>query len=147
MQDQYTLNLITNPVALMVNEHSDGLRVSYAGDCACTLKGRQHGHACKPINDPSSTLGPCVATWWSNVGPKCRAVAFLNVGATDATAAVGFAAIGLAPSASYTVTQVFEKVTRTASGSADLTATVPGNGGVMFVVSPAGVPPNECVAL
>jgi len=146
IQDNYTLNLISNQLALMVNEHSDDLRVSYAGDCRCTLKGKQHGHACKPINDPSSSDGPCVATWWSDISTKgCKAVAFLNIGIKVATPDVMFTTIGLSPGSSYTVTNVFEKTSQTVKG-ASFGASVQGTGGVMFVVAPAGVAANECVS-
>jgi len=147
IQDNYTLNLIANPVALMVNEHSQSLRVAYQGDCRCTLKGKQHGHACKPINDPSSTLGACVATWWSTIGAKCRAVAFLNVGAKAASSQVGFATLGLSADANYTVTKVFENTAQTESGSASISATVPGTSGIMFVVSPEDTPAIQCTSL
>ena len=77
IEDATTLNLVTNKDALVVNEHSTGLRVSYAGDCRCSMKGRKHGNACRPLALPNAV--PCVATWWSDVG-ACKAVAVLNIG-------------------------------------------------------------------
>ena len=47
--------------------------------------------------------------------------------------------LGLATYASYTVTKAFENTAQTASGGASsISATVPGTGGIMSVVSPAG---------
>ena len=131
IEDAATLNLLTNKDALMINAHSTGLRVLYAGDCRCSMKGRKHGHACRPLALPDAA--PCVSTWWSDVG-ACKAVAVLNIGnSTSADVDVSFAQIGLADGA-YHVQHVFEG-SSAQSQPAGFRVSVPARGGSLLLVS------------
>ena len=139
IEDATTLNLVTNKDALVVNEHSTGLRVSYAGDCRCSMKGRKHGNACRPLALPNAV--PCVATWWSDVG-ACKAVAVLNIGnSTTANVNVSFAQIGL-PNGTYSVQHVYEGISEPAQ-TAGFRVSVPARGGSLLLVSKPGSP--SCV--
>ena len=141
IDDATTLNLVTNADALLVNERSSGLRSSYAGDCRCTLKGRQHGHACRPLALPDAV--PCVATWWSDVG-GCKAVALLNIGnSTTADVGVSFAQIGLDAGGSYSARDVYEMADLPAQAGGFRLA-VPARGGALLLVSESGA--AGCVA-
>ena len=138
--DDATLNLVTNKLALLINAHSSSdMQVDYRGDCSCRPKS---GFACHPHNTPGSA--PCVATWWSTLG-KCKAVAVLNVGAVLAPKVhVSFAEIGL-PAMLPVVTDVYEgRTLHVASGG--FSVSVPGMGGSLLIVSPAGTEPADCVA-
>ena len=139
--DNATLDLVTNPLALLINSHSEhDLNVAYEGDCSCKPKS---GYACHPYNAPGAL--PCVATWWSTLG-KCKAVAVLNVGAVAAPAVhVTYAQIGA--SAGAHVTDVYGKRTWTPSGaSPGFDVSVPGLGGVLLIVAPQETAPAACVA-
>eukprot|EP01043_Picozoa_sp_COSAG02_P031866 COSAG02_NODE_2100_length_9827_cov_18.167352_12_plen_158_part_00 len=138
--DNVTLNLVTNELALLINSHSaNDMQVAYQGDCSCRHKS---GFACHPHNLPGAA--PCVATWWSSLG-RCKAVAVLNVGAVDAAdVEVTFEKIGLPP-VEYSVTEVYEKKTWLVEPSKNLKVSVPGTGGALFVVSPAGTEAAQCV--
>eukprot|EP01047_Picozoa_sp_COSAG01_P054392 COSAG01_NODE_5939_length_3941_cov_35.353462_4_plen_143_part_00 len=104
IRDATTLNLVTNPLALLINGRSDNdLRVAYEGDCSCSLKGNPHGYACRPLNVRGAP--PCVARWWSTLG-RCKALALLNVGAAPASQTVRSADIGV--SGPQTITLVYE---------------------------------------
>ena len=142
--DATTLDLVTNKLALLVNSHSSSdMQVDYKGDCSCRPKS---GFACHPHNTPGAA--PCVATWWSSLG-KCKAVAVLNVGAVAApSVSVGFAQIGLPASSKSTVTDVYKQkswVTVTVA-VAGFRVSVPGMGGTLLIVAPAGTDPAACVS-
>jgi hypothetical protein len=141
--DKVTLNLVTNELALLINSHSSNdLQVTYQGDCSCRHKS---GFACHPYNVPGAA--PCVATWWSSLG-NCKAVAVLNVGAVAAPdVEVTFEKIGLPSSVEHMVTNVYEKMTWLAEPSKSLHVSVPGTGGALLVVSPAGVEAAQCVVV
>ena len=83
--DEYTINLVTNEVALAINAHSSGLQVDYDGDCSCHAWPAA-SHACKLFNNPATE--PCVATWWSSFG-QCTALAVLNIGNKTASHSLG----------------------------------------------------------
>ena len=146
IEDPTTLNLVTNPLALLINSHSSSdMKVDYQGNCDCRPKS---GYACHPHNAPGEA--PCVATLWSSLG-KCKAVAVLNVGAVAAPeVAVSYSQIGIAGGAAQTVTDVYAKHTlevAAESGAAggSFNVTVPGMGGVLMIVAPAGTEPAACV--
>jgi hypothetical protein len=138
--DANTLNLVTNKLALLINSHSSSdMAVSYQGNCSCRPKS---GYACHPRNSPGAA--PCVATWWSSLGPKCKAVAVLNVGAVAAPSVdVRFDEIGFVASGKQTVTDVYAQKTRTIANDASFKVAVPPMGGVLLVVAP-GEDPAAC---
>ena len=142
--DAGTLNLITNPLALLINANSSGLHTAFQGDCRCHTP-EFGGHACRLVNDPGSPEGGCVARWWSQLGP-CRAVAALNIGnRTAATEPVSFplAAMGLAAGAEYTAHSVYERSSQPVAGGV-LSVAVAGRSGRLVVVAPAGKDPLTC---
>ena len=145
--DPSTMNLLTNPLALMINEHSSGLQVAYQGDCACNNL-KKHGNMCRLLNDPATP--PCVAVWWSAIkGSQCTALAVLNIGNatnTPTTATVDFDQIGARVTASGEA-----QVTRVYEGSesvehSKVTVTLPGMAGTLIIVSPSGMAASKCVS-
>lgn len=138
IDDSTTLNLVTNQDALLINELSAGLKVSYSGDCRCSLKGATNGHACRP-NAPKGAE-PCVATWSSNVG-SCKAVAVLNIGLSTAVGVeVTYRRIGLPKTTEgYTVRHVYEKLA-VPGDARGFNVTVPSRGGSLMLVARASAP-------
>jgi hypothetical protein len=150
--DPATLNFVTNPLALMINAHSSGLQVAYEGDCRCAVP-RVRGNACKLLNSNTTSMGSCVATWWSDITSSstatssagCKAVAVLNIGAKNAITAVSMAQLGLSSNLAYTVTHVYEGHSEVVSkGQTDFAVSAVTMGGVLLVMSPQGTPPAAC---
>jgi hypothetical protein len=148
--DKGTLDILTNKLALMINDHSHNLQAAYQGDCRCTIrKGfpKNTSHECTLVNDPASK-DPCVVTWWSPIKPsdKCMAVAVMNIGIAPAAGVkVNLIQIGLPASPEYTVTHIYEgssEVVKYSDESFQLS--VPAQGGSLLLVTPEGVAAAEC---
>eukprot|EP00035_Acanthoeca_spectabilis_P025771 m.459843 g.459843 ORF g.459843 m.459843 type:complete len:481 (-) comp21844_c0_seq1:154-1596(-) len=132
--DPYTLNLVTDPVALRINAESTGLQVEYRGNCTCVVH-NVAGNACVPL------ANSCTALWWSTFG-KCTAMAAINIGDHPQDSVVAFADIGV-PGSSHTVTYVYDK-TSTEVHDPSFSVHTEGMGGKLLVVSPIGTAPAEC---
>jgi hypothetical protein len=144
IEDATTLNLVTNPLALLINSHSSSnMLVKYQGNCSCRPKS---GYACKPHNTEGEA--PCVATWWSSLGPKCKAVAVLNVGAVAAPSVeVQFSEIGYnnAQSPLPSIVDVYANTSKSTSHPS-FNVEVQGMGGVLLIVHPETLDsPAECI--
>lgn len=127
--DKTTIDLMTNPLALGINERSSGLQVRYQGRCDCTPHDTNQ-HSCIPTNPVASE--PCVATWWSNLpDSSCRAVAVLNIGNFTTSYSADFSSFGLKKD-SYTVTNVYE---HHSASSSSLQLSLPAESAAMFVIS------------
>jgi hypothetical protein len=132
--DPVTLNLLTSPVALKINAESSDLRVAYSGNCSCRVL--SSGTACEPL------AHTCTALWWSTLG-KCKAVATINIGSEDTDVAVDMASIGLPPGVPHTLTYIYEKTSAVVHNSS-LRIPTAAMGGVLLVLSPAGVAAIDC---
>eukprot|EP00038_Savillea_parva_P010266 m.189068 g.189068 ORF g.189068 m.189068 type:complete len:501 (-) comp17627_c0_seq1:3654-5156(-) len=139
IEDAYTLDLVTNPVALRINNESRGLQVRYTGNCTCRVRGGV-GHACKPLADN------CGAVWWSKLGQQCTALAVLNVGMVPKDTTVNLADIvnpTTMDASALSVTYVYEHKTVPAGGTT-ITVHTEALGGKLMVVAPQGLDPMQC---
>ena len=147
--DAHTLDLVTNPLALRINEASADLRVRYSGNCTCKVHNIA-GNACK-----TPVANDCGAVWWATLGDQtkqqCLAVAVLNVGDHAKDTEVAFADIvasddGGGPTAAeagHTVTNVYGNSSTVVRGPS-FTVTTQGMGAQLLIVTPEGVAADDC---
>eukprot|EP00041_Stephanoeca_diplocostata_P034027 m.1140774 g.1140774 ORF g.1140774 m.1140774 type:complete len:312 (+) comp24448_c3_seq5:834-1769(+) len=138
--DDETLNLVTNPLALQINQHSSNLRVHYEGNCSCSARPNA-AHECTP---QWSGPGGCVAVWWADMPQSgCKSVGVFNVGGSSSTTTVDTRAYFAAGSAASSVTNVYSSEQVPLDGKGTFIAALPASGGDLFMVKTAGL--TSCV--
>ena len=128
--------LMTNRLALRINERSSNLKVSYQGRCDCTPAPANNQFACTLLNPPGAA--PCVAIFTATMpGAACKAVAVANLGLTTAIVHAPWEQLGIMAvdvDAPHNVTNVYDGTSEVVSA---LQVTVLAQGGELLLVCSA----------